>query len=239
VPTVSLVGYTNAGKSTIFNRLTSSDVYVADQLFATLDPTLRRISLPGIDSVVLADTVGFIRHLPHDLVEAFRSTLEETSQANLLLHVIDSHDEEHKANIEEVNNVLEQINANNVPQIKVYNKIDISGVEPRIDRDSEGKIWRVWVSAETGAGFDLLQEALVEHLLQDIVQGQVILSPGQGRIRAQLYELGVICAEDHLHNGDYLLTLKIQRNDLEQIQKREEITFEFLSDQEERLARQA
>lgn len=242
VPTVSLVGYTNAGKSTIFNRLTSSDVYVADQLFATLDPTLRRLSLPalpGIDSIVLADTVGFIRHLPHDLVEAFRSTLEETSQANLLLHVIDCHDEEHVANIEQVNNVLEQIKANNVPQIQVYNKIDLSGVKPRVDRDSEGKIWRVWVSAETGAGFDLLLQALEEHLLQNVVQGQVVLSPGQGRVRALLYERGAVCAEEHLNNGDYLLSLKIPRNDLEQIQKHEEITLEFLSNQEELLARQA
>lgn len=242
VPTVSLVGYTNAGKSTVFNRLTNADVYVADQLFATLDPTLRRLtlpSLPGMDSVVLADTVGFIRHLPHDLVEAFRSTLEETSQATLLLHVIDSHDEDHNVYIEQVNNVLEQIGADTVPQLQIYNKIDLSGAEPRIDRDSEGKIWRVWVSAETGAGFDLLLQALEEQLLHDVVQGQVLLAADKGRVRALLYEQGAVRSEKNLKNGDYLLELKISRNDLEQIQKRESITLEFLSDKEELLARQA
>lgn len=242
VPTVSLVGYTNAGKSTLFNCLTSADVYVADQLFATLDPTLRRLTLPGlpgIESVVLADTVGFIRHLPHDLVEAFRSTLEETSQADLLLHVIDASDEEHNAYIEQVNDVLVQIGADNVPQVQVYNKIDLSGAEPRIDRDSEGKIWRIWVSANTGAGFDCLQQALEEHLLKDIMMGQVTVPADQGKVRALLYELGAVSGEEHLQNGDYLLNLKISRNELGQIQKREGITLEFLSEQEEPLARHA
>ncbi|MCK4952123.1 MAG: GTPase HflX [Gammaproteobacteria bacterium] len=241
VPTVSLVGYTNAGKSTLFNCLTSADVYVADQLFATLDPTLRRLTLPSLpgESVVLADTVGFIRHLPHDLVEAFRSTLEETSQANLLLHVIDSSDEEHNAYIEQVNDVLAQIGADTVPQIQVYNKIDLSGAEPRIDRNSEGEIWRIWLSANTGEGLDLLRQALEEHLLHDVVLGQVTLPADQGRVRALLYEQGAVSEEEHLQNGDYLLNLKISRNNLEQIQKREGITLEFLSEQEELLARHA
>ena len=214
----------------------------ADQLFATLDPTLRRISLPalpGIDSIVLADTVGFIRNLPHDLVEAFRSTLEETSQASLLLHIIDCHDEDHDAYIEQVNDVLEQIGANSVPQLQVYNKIDLSGAEPRIDRDNEGKAWRVWFSAETGAGFNLCLLALEEHLLHDVMQGQVLLTADQGRLRALLYEQSAVCSEENLKNGDFLLELKMSRNDLEQIQKREEITLEFLSDKEELLARQA
>ncbi len=241
VPTVSLVGYTNAGKSTLFNHLTSADVYVADQLFATLDPTLRRLTLPALpgEPIVLADTVGFIRHLPHDLVEAFRSTLEETSQADLLLHVIDSSDEEHNAYIEQVNDVLTQIGADTVPQVQVYNKIDLSGAEPRIDRDSEGKIWRIWVSANTGAGFDLLHQALEEHLFKDIMMGQVTVPADKGKVRALLYELGAVSGEEHLQNGDFLLNLKISRNELGQIQKREGITLEFLSEQEEPLARHA
>ncbi len=135
IPAVSLVGYTNAGKSTLFNTLTDSGVYAADQLFATLDPTLRKLELAGVGHCVLADTVGFIRHLPHDLVEAFRSTLEETAQADVLLHVIDASDPERNAYIEQVNDVLKQIGAEDTPQIRVYNKIDLTDTEAKIDRD--------------------------------------------------------------------------------------------------------
>ncbi len=161
IKTVSLVGYTNAGKSTLFNRLTGSTVYAADQLFATLDPTLRRVKLPGADPVILADTVGFIRHLPHNLVAAFRSTLEETSEAALLLHVIDAHNDKRHECIEQVNEVLKEIGADAIPCIEIYNKIDmLEGGAPHVDYDAEGRVQRVWLSAATGAGLDLLRQVL-------------------------------------------------------------------------------
>lgn len=165
IPSVSLIGYTNAGKSTLFNRLTRADVYVANQLFATLDPTLRRVNLPTLGTVILADTVGFIRDLPHDLVNAFHATLEETLQADLLLHVIDGHNPEREQYIAEVQKVLQQIGAEQVPQLQVFNKLDLlPDQSPRIDRNGEGQPIRVWLSAESGAGLDLLQQALAELL---------------------------------------------------------------------------
>jgi len=165
VPSVSLIGYTNAGKSTLFNRLTRSDVYVANQLFATLDPTLRRISFPQTGTVILADTVGFIRDLPHDLVNAFHATLEETLQATLLLHVIDACSPERQHYIDAVEKVLKQIGAEDVPQLQVFNKLDmLPDQTPRIDRNDEGRPIRVWLSAATGAGIPLLHEALSEIL---------------------------------------------------------------------------
>jgi len=165
VKTVSLVGYTNAGKSTLFNRLSGSEAYAADKLFATLDTTLRRVRLKENETIVLADTVGFIRHLPHDLVAAFRSTLEETSSAHLLVHVIDASADNRHACIEQVNNVLKEIEADDIPQIEVYNKIDLlSSASARIDRDEGGQVHRVWLSAQTGEGIDLLKQALLERL---------------------------------------------------------------------------
>lgn len=165
MPTLSLIGYTNAGKSTLFNRLTQSEVYVADQLFATLDPTLRRILLPEIGTVILADTVGFIRDLPHDLIEAFHATLEETLQADLLLHVIDVSNPERQLYIEAVIQVLKKIGADDVPCLQVYNKLDLmEEVAPHIDRDASGKPTRVWVSAQTGAGMQELKMAIAELL---------------------------------------------------------------------------
>ncbi|WP_257294188.1 ribosome rescue GTPase HflX [Endozoicomonas sp. YOMI1] len=222
VPQVSLVGYTNAGKSTLFNRVTESVVYAADQLFATLDPTLRRIDLPDIGPVVLADTVGFIRHLPHKLVEAFRATLEETRQADLLLHVIDSHDPERLENMDQVHSVLKEINAYEVPQLEVYNKIDLlQGVEPKIQRDDEGYPVRVWVSAVTGDGADLLQEAIKELLGDDMLQGQLTLKPAQGRIRARLYKLGAIQSEAYSDSGDVVLDIRLPKSDFERLSKQE------------------
>lgn len=165
IPTISLVGYTNAGKSTLFNRFTRSQVYAADKLFATLDPTLRRITLPDLTPAIIVDTVGFIRDLPHELINAFHATLEETIEANLLLHVIDAHNPARQDYIVQVEKVIEQIGASEVPQLQVYNKLDLlPDRQPRIDRDAHGTPIRVWLSAETGKGIDLLREALMELL---------------------------------------------------------------------------
>lgn len=167
VPVVTLIGYTNAGKSTLFNYLTQAKVYVAPKLFATLDPTLRRLYVPNLGTVIVADTVGFVRHLPHELVAAFRATLEETKDANLLLHVVDASDAEHLAKIKAVEDVLEEIGAANVPRMLVYNKIDLlaDGGEPRVDYDEQKLPRRVWASAKSGAGIEGLVSALREALL--------------------------------------------------------------------------
>jgi GTP-binding protein HflX len=162
VPTVALVGYTNAGKSTLFNALTGSATYVADKLFATLDPTVRRVALADVGEVVLADTVGFVRSLPHELVAAFRSTLQEARDADLLLHVVDAASPTRDLQAEEVNKVLAQIGAEAVPQLVVWNKIDANASAPGIDRDEYGRITRVRLSARTGEGLDHLRQALVE-----------------------------------------------------------------------------
>jgi GTP-binding protein HflX len=163
VMSVSLVGYTNAGKSTLFNRLTQSGVYAADQLFATLDTTSRKVFIPEGGPVVLSDTVGFIKHLPHALVDAFGATLEEAVQADLLLHVIDVSSSSRDAQIEQVDRVLAEIGADQVPQLLVLNKIDRAGMEPGMERDEYGRIHKVWVSAQSGAGMELVRQALAEH----------------------------------------------------------------------------
>jgi GTP-binding protein HflX len=161
--TVSLVGYTNAGKSTVFNRLTKADIYVADQLFATLDTTTHKIYIADCGSVVLSDTVGFIKHLPHALVEAFGATLEEAVQADLLLHIVDTASTNRDEQIAQVNKVLAEIGAANVPQILVHNQIDRVGLMPAISRDEYGRISSLHVSAKTGEGMDLLRTAIAEH----------------------------------------------------------------------------
>lgn len=209
VPTVSLVGYTNAGKSTLFNRLTGAGVYVQDQLFATLDPTLRRTNLPGAGTVVLADTVGFVRDLPHDLVAAFRSTLQETQEAELLLHVVDVHDEERRFRIEQVNQVLAQIKAEDVPQIIVYNKIDLKDQQPEVVHDAEGRVKSVTVSAVTGAGMDLLFEALAAFFHNRDYQGWIKLDPMEGRQRAMLYQHAQVIEEQADRDGGWLLRIRI------------------------------
>lgn len=170
--TVSLVGYTNAGKSTLFNRLSGAGVYAEDKLFATLDPTLRRVDIGVGEQIVLADTVGFIRHLPHDLVASFQSTLEETREASLLLHVVDASSDRREENMEQVNLVLAEIGADAVPQIQIFNKIDLlEGASPRVDRDEQGRVRRVWVSAVSGAGIDELRGVLHEVCFQTPVAG--------------------------------------------------------------------
>ncbi|GAB4353710.1 MAG: GTPase HflX [Gammaproteobacteria bacterium] len=222
LPTLSLVGYTNAGKSTLFNRLTGADAYAANQLFATLDPTLRRIELPGHSAVVLADTVGFIRDLPHDLVAAFRSTLEETVQAALLLQVIDAHDEERHVQIAEVDGVLQELGAGSVPQIQIFNKIDlIPGREPRIDRDEEGRAVRVWVSARTGAGIDLLLKAIAERLGENQVRRVLRLPPSASRLRSRLFDLATVVDEAVDEQGTWRIEVKIGRGNFEYLCRRE------------------
>lgn len=218
IPLIAFVGYTNAGKSTLFNELTESSVYVADQLFATLDPTLRGIQLPQLGQVALSDTVGFVRHLPHELIAAFKATLEETRQADLLLHVIDANSGRRNDVIQDVDTVLAEIGATDMPQLQVMNKIDLlDGREPRIDYDDQGVPKRVWVSATKGVGLDLLAKAVVELLAKRIVYCTVTLQPAQGRLRAKLYELGVVRSEQADEQGRCLLDLAIAQMDFERL----------------------
>ena len=215
------MGYTNAGKSTLFNRITDADVYAADQLFATLDPTLRKVELADVGPAILADTVGFIRHLPHKLVESFRATLQETIDATLLLHVIDAFDEERQGHITEVENVLREIGADEVPLLQVYNKIDqMPGQQPRIDRNDEGVPTRVWLSAASGEGIDLLLQAINERLTDDIFHETMNLSPREGQLRAQLYAQGAVLQETVDDQGAMHLEVRLQRKDLLQILSR-------------------
>jgi GTP-binding protein HflX len=229
VPTVSLVGYTNAGKSTLFNTLTGADAFVADQLFATLDPTLRRIDVEGVGALILADTVGFIRHLPHELVAAFRATLEETSKADLLLHVIDAQDREKSAHIEQVNAVLQEIGAEDIPQIRVYNKIDLSDSEPRLEYSEDGRINRVWVSAVTGAGLDLLADALKDHFQGAQVHGWLHLPPTAGKTRSSLYGIGQVLSEHVDEQGSWWLEICMAQRNIDKLLREtgEDCSFHF------------
>lgn len=218
IPTVALVGYTNAGKSTLFNRLTGAEVYTADQLFATLDPTLRRVEFPDTGPVILADTVGFIRHLPHDLVVAFKATLEEVAQADLLLHVIDVGDDERDAHIEQVNEVLHQIGAEEVPRILVLNKIDLKPeLLPKIDRDDLGQVKRVYVSSVKNQGIQELISAVSEKIGQEMIEKTVELTPMQAKLRAQLYDQNAVLAEQVDENGHYHLRIRMRRVELDKL----------------------
>ncbi len=228
LPTVSLVGYTNAGKSTLFNALTQAGVYAADQLFATLDPTLRRLDLPGAEPVVLADTVGFISHLPHELVAAFRSTLRETCEASLLLHVIDASHPDRNAVIAQVEAVLAEIGAAAVPLLPVFNKIDLSGEPPRLERDAAGQARAVWLSAATGAGIDLLTAALTERLWGDAVRGWLCLPPAATRLRARLFSLGAVVAEQTGPAGEWLIEVRTSRGNMDLLYRRDGLRAEWV-----------
>ncbi len=217
VPTVALVGYTNAGKSTLFNRLTSADAYTADQLFATLDPTVRRLHLaPGLE-VALADTVGFVRDLPHELVAAFRSTLQEAREADLLLHVIDAADPERIERIRQVNEVLESVEASSLPQIAIYNKIDRTGEAPRAETDEAGRVDRIWLSAHSGQGIDLLLAALHAQLGVDLHHCLLRLPAAEGRARARLFAAGAVLRQQPLDDGGIELEVSLRRHELERI----------------------
>ena len=221
IPTLSLVGYTNAGKSSLFNKITDADVYAADQLFATLDPTLRKIDLAEVGPAILADTVGFIRHLPHDLVAAFKATLQETQEATLLLHVVDYADDQYRENTSQVNEVLEEIGASDVPQLTICNKIDrLEGVSPKIDRDDEGKPIRVWLSAQTGEGIDLLKIALTECLRKEMVNHSLSIPPSDGQARSMLYDLNCINKQSYAQTGEWLVDITMLASDWNRLDKK-------------------
>lgn len=210
MPTVSLVGYTNAGKSTLFNALTGEKIYVANQLFATLDPTMRKLEILGTTDAILADTVGFIRDLPHDLVEAFRATLEETQQADLLVHVIDISDPNWRETVFAVQKVLDELDVKDVPIIQVFNKIDLQeGWQPKINY-VDGAC-KVWLSAATNAGLDLLKEAIAVQLHEEILIEEVVIQSSQAKLRAQLYQLGSVLTESINQDGDCLLKIRISK----------------------------
>ena len=211
VPTVALVGYTNAGKSTLFNRLTQEHVYVADQLFATLDPTLRRLNLGAGEHCILADTVGFVNDLPHELVDAFRSTLVETREADLLLHIIDAADEEKAAKIEQVNAVLADVNATDVPQVLVFNKADLIDQKARIDYSDDGQVAAIWLSAMTGEGCEQLPDVISSALGEERVAGWLHLEPAQGKLRSRIFSADAVISEEVLEDGSCVLEISVDR----------------------------
>ena len=217
VPGVALVGYTNAGKSTLFRALTGAAAYVANQLFATLDPLVRRLTLPGGAGIVVADTVGFIRELPHELVAAFQSTLQEARSAQLLVHVIDAGDARRDEYTEQVNAVLGEIGAGDLPQLLVYNKIDRLGLEPRVERDTHGQISQVWISAAQERGIDLLSAAIAERLNLCALRAWLQLAPGAGALRARLFAAGAVREERTGDDGTMQLLIELPAKPMDEL----------------------
>lgn len=211
IPVISLVGYTNAGKSTLFNKLTSAEVYAADQLFATLDPTLRQVKVADFGQLIFADTVGFIRHLPHDLVAAFKSTLQESREADLQLHVVDAADPRMADNISQVQHVLHEIEADGLPQLMVYNKIDLVGQPTRIEYNDQGVAVAVYISARDGNGISLLFEAIVSLLSDSFLRLQLALPPEASAWRARLHEMGAVQGESFDEAGVCQLKLALAK----------------------------
>lgn len=220
MPMVALAGYTNSGKSTIFNKITAANVLAKDQLFATLDPTWRRLEHDGTQTILLADTVGFVSDLPHELVEAFKSTLEETAQADLVLHVIDFSDQDHIDREGVVDEVLADIGADDIPQIRVYNKIDLRGEDeaPRVRRNEAGMVDAVYCSALTGAGMDLLVEAITGFFATAQKSGWLHLAAEDGALRARLYEMRAVIGEEFLPDGSINLNIRLPEKHFHQLQ---------------------
>jgi GTP-binding protein HflX len=228
IPTVALVGYTNGGKSTLFNALTEAGVYVEDKLFATLDPTVRKLELTDGTEVVLADTVGFVRDLPHELIAAFRSTLQEAREADLILHLIDASDPNRWQRVRQVNAVLKELDADRVPQIRVYNKIDKLGRPPRLTNNRDGQGRAVWLSAVTGEGIALLLGAVGKRLSRKKIHGMVRLQACQGRQRALLFDLGAVVREEPADDGGWMLELELIERDFRRFVKRENLSLDIL-----------
>ena len=218
MPTVALAGYTNSGKSTLFNMLTEAAVYAQDQLFATLDPTWRRLKQAGGQTILMADTVGFVSDLPHELVAAFSATLEETARADLLLHVIDVADPHHLEREAVVTEVLKSIKADDVPTLRVYNKIDLRGDTPHVKSGADGGAEAVFVSALTGAGVDLLTDAIVAHFNREQQSGWLHLAPHEGALRAALYAEHAVSAERAAADGSQWLHITLREKRYRQIQ---------------------
>jgi GTP-binding protein HflX len=230
IPTVALVGYTNAGKSTLFNALTEAGVYVEDKLFATLDPTVRRLKLTDGSEVVIADTVGFVRDLPHELIAAFRSTLQEAREADLILHLIDASDLNRWQRVRQVNAVLKELDADRVPQIRVYNKIDKLDRPPRLTNNSQGQGRAVWLSAMTGAGIPILLDAIGNRLSRKKIHGVVRLKACQGRQRALLFDMGGVIREKPDDDGGWTLEVEFVERDFHRLVKRENLFMDILEE---------